>query len=347
MVQFRTYTATIADLLSRISSDSDDPLIIPDHQREYCWSTLRAQMLIYSIQNGFPIPNVLTRKHRDRSCSLEDGMQRITSLRMYFNDEIAALDGTKFSELDARTRARLENYKFTVTEYNSATDKDAIEIFDLHQNGLPLTVGERLHSIQSLSPSVRYAVNKLLTPGNPLHIRASAIWGSHTKNTGKRYGDLTKVHALVAGAAFGADKISKKWDDISAVRAEPVDEAATDTVFDRLFTIFEEAQARKPIGKAKLKKQFDPGNIAGYILYSLVTYPDDFERLRAGWVDYLVSAREDEGLYSEILHADVSKARSWTTQRWQMGYLRVFDPAEAERIAGSVSADDDSAEEDD
>jgi hypothetical protein len=45
------------------------------------------------------------------------------------------------------------------------------------------------------------------------------------------------------------------------------------------------------------------------------------------------------------LHRDVGKARVWTLQRWQLGYLRVFDP-ENERFKDLQEESDDESEDD-
>ena len=52
----------------------------------------------------------------------------------------------------------------------------ASQIFDWHQNGAPLTPGERYHA-QHATNLVRFVKEQLMTPGSGYHDRAAAIWG--------------------------------------------------------------------------------------------------------------------------------------------------------------------------
>jgi hypothetical protein len=343
------FSATAGALVARLTSTTSDRLDIPEHQREFVWTEDKQKRLIKTLQNGRPMPTILIRMHDSGKYTLEDGYQRLSTLKAYFEDRLMDEKGLKFSQNTDLFQFQMKAYVISITQYAGATDEEAIDIFDSHQNGIPLSVGERLFSLASLSPLVRAIRNKILTPGTALNARATAVWGLRSIKSGKRCVDLVKIFAVCAGLVFGPNAISRKWDDISKYTrwsmTEPIFTGSLETrdaflerMLDRLIGIFEAAQSLKPVSATKLKKQFDPGFLSGYIAYSLYKYPDEYERLKDRWVEYMVESRDDIDLHKSVLHADLTKARSWNDQRWRMGYLRVFDPEEANRVASSEMA---------
>lgn len=347
-MRFHHYASRVADLVAKLQSTTNDRYVIPEHQREYCWTVSKAQEFLLRVLMNRPIPNILVRRHDDGTISLEDGRQRLTTLRYFMEGSLRLKDGRAFAELDPEERAEFKNYQVAVTEYSHATNEEAIQVFDEHQNGMPLTVGERLHSLQALSPIVQYAKRMLLTEGAGLHDRAKAVWGTRCAKD-KRYANLKKAYALCAGLAFGPSGMSLKWDDVRDIVKKSFDEAATTARLEALLGILEQVQARHAITAQKRGKQFSIGDLLGYMAYSLFTYANDTQRIVDGWVNYLARARADPSINRAELHADVTKARSWTPERWEMGYLRVFDPEEAVRRAleraGIVSNASTSSEE--
>jgi hypothetical protein len=337
-------SSTAEALVSRLSPTAPDRLEIPEHQRDFVWLKDKQVRLIQTVLLGRPMPSILLRQLTSAKTSLEDGFQRLTTLKDYFEGRLT-VDGRKFADLPIEAQVRMKMYMICVIQYAGATDEDAIDIFDSFQNGEPLSVGERLHSLAALSPLVRAIRTHLLTAGAGFYDRAVKVWGSHTLKSGKRCSDVVNIFAVCAGLLFGPDAISQKWKDIRHFCRMSMDDAFEDSAetreavllrrLDQMLSIFEEAQVRKPISLtgAALKKHFNPKYLSAYIAYSLYVYPDDFERVKAGWVDFIVRARSNADLFKTCLHKDteMSKTRSWTEMRWRLGYLRVFDPTEADR----------------
>jgi hypothetical protein len=353
-VTFSICSHGLAALVDRLKAEE---IKIPPHQRDFVWLLPRQRMLVTTIQGGLPMPEVLIRQHASGIFTLEDGQQRLSTLRRYFDDEITDESGRKFSALTPLEQAKMMMYQVSVKTYAGATDIEAIRIFMIHQFGVPLSVGERIHAMAALSPLVRVIRLKLLDGG--FHARATAIWGARHLKSGPRCGDLVKMYALCAGLIFGPAAISRKWDDIEMHLEKDMSAPVADgslvrrsvqleTMLDRLFTILEEVQAAETWTTTKLKKQLDPGFVTGYIAYSLYTYPDDFERLKAGWVTYLTAARVDPDIHEADggIYRDKAKTRSWNTERWEMGYLNVFNPDEAARRRAGLTGTEDDEEED-
>lgn len=352
-IAYHCYMADASSVIDRLrGKEGFEPLEIPEHQRDFVWPESKQILLIQTILANRPMASILIRRHSSGRCSLEDGQQRLTTIR-HFLDGRFSVNGLKFSDLPPITQVRIQMYRVVITEYSNATDKEAIEIFDNFQNGMPLSVGERLHSMASLSPLIRAIRQILLTPGEGLYARATAVWGLRSLRSGSRCSDLARLFAICAGLVFGPDAISKKWTDVKSFVSEEMtlpmsadtDEtrkAFLERMLERLIQIYEAAQAILPASSPKLKKQLDPGYLSGYIAYSLVKYPDEFERLKTRWVEFITSARADKTVLENVLYKDLSKARSWTACRWKMGYLRVFDPAAAEAEAATLDGLSDS-----
>jgi len=335
-------TKTVEDLLAELRANE---LIVPAHQREFCWKLIKQQRFIDTVQKSMPTQAIIIRNETGVKPSLEDGQQRLTTLRKYFADEFADCTGKKYSEHSAIEQYQMRRYIFALIRYKNATTEDAIEIFDRFQNGQPLSVGERIHSMSEISPFVKFVQQTLLTVGSGLHDRAAPIWGLRG-GADKNRKNLLNAVALCAGCAFGTAAMTEKWEEIRRMKIlSRSDWVVSDirSLLEQLIYIYEQVEV-KSIGRATVRnKQWKVGMFSGYLIHSLKLEPRP-HGLVAKWVDFLVSAREDTDLISEVLHIDVGKARFWTAYRWKMGYLRVFDPDEAERLMDEGDSEERSEE---
>ena len=191
-----------------------------------------------------------------------------------------------------------------------------------------MKVGDRLHSLSDTT-LVDFTIKTLLTPEQGYYNRAMAIWGPHILGDevkDKHYDILVNATAIIAGCAHGPDYITKKYLNLREVLLTPIDERETKRVLEMLFSIYEDANLHVPMeGKYILNKQWPVGNFTGYIIASLKKLPDEWPRLRVGWVNFLVQYRNDNSLIKRVLHKGLSSARSWTSARWQIGYNNVFN----------------------
>jgi hypothetical protein len=264
------------------------------------------------------------------------------------------LSGRLFTELPRELQRQMENYAFSVTRYSNATDEQAIDIFMRAQFGLPLTTGQLVYALKSVSPLAQYVTATLLTSETGLHDRAALVWG--VRNTGADKKRKTFLDAVIYGMLAFFGTATRKWGEIQDSRFMVQDisaltVAATDRL-TKLIRIYELVNIRYPLhgkaGKAMLNRQWNLSNFSAFILWSLYNFPADHERLMARWVEWLVAYREDNTLFDTELQRDKTGARSWSDQRWRFGYLRVFDPdsdqlpANSGGMAGEDSDDDES-----
>ena len=390
--------------LDQLITDFRDgnPTIAP-HQREYCWDLARQDKFIRSILSGYPVPSILMSKRReDAHPTLEDGRQRLTTALRFRDDKfkVGGTEGKFYSELSVAERLQFDNERIMVITFSNASDDDRIQIFDWHQNGAPLSPGERCHAQQS-TPLIALVKAMLMTPGVGYHDRAERIWGVRgdpaelegpSKDKRRRW--LMNAVALVLGLLYGPGNATKKYEYIVSkhfmtARIPATKEADVRKDFERILEIYEAVETAQPMGRKKLKNpQWDLGTFTGYILYSLsilarqqhdlalqdfspeeqtpfeeVYEPnslegqdEEWQRIKGGWVAYITTVRrqleENPGRKLKTileqeggLHSGVSKARSWTIERWEDGYKRIFAPTEIVETGGAVETE--SIEEDD
>ena len=341
------FVITVTSLYDLVQQMEAGEVTIPAHQRDYCWSVKKQKEFIDTILEGTPTQGIIMRRV-DRSgafLSLEDGRQRLTTGQRYLNDEFSVTyQGVErtFSELPVAAQQAVRGYQLSVTTYSNATGEQMVRIFDRFQNGEPLSIGERYHSMTEISPIVAYTKRMLMSEESPLHQRVTAVFGNRS-GVDKRRKNLTNAMALVFGLAFGAGCITKKWPQITehhpdlggSLLSRPFDEERTTENLSKLLEIYEEVERQCPArGKTIKNMQWAVGKVSGYIAHSITKHDaQPFAIVKRKWVTFLVAARQDPTQLVTVLHADDQKARFWDMERWEMGMLRVFDPAEAERRA--------------
>jgi hypothetical protein len=359
-IEYNTNEKSLRELVEKLKNER---LRLPPHQREFCWPLLKSQRFVSTVMTGLPTTAILMSRERNSDIrSLEDGCQRLGTMRRFLDDEFltdsAADDipaeqrGKKYSELPIAVQRQIDNYQFCVITYENATIEQAVEIFDRFNNGVALSPGERYHSLEHISPIVKFTVEQLLTPGQGLHDEMAPVWGSRAGED-HRYGKLKNAVAIMMGLAFGSGAITHKWEEIRRegwIKYELSDAKKAEMIANlrRIRDIYAEVNRQVPNGTKKIKGlQWNVGQILGYIIHSLDRFPGDYARLSRGWVAFLVRSRRDLTIINSELKVDAGKARSYNQDRWEMGYLRVFDPEEAARRARTVENDDDDYEDDD
>lgn len=139
-------------LFTRITSKEPKTILDPDFQRKYKWDKDgwgRASKFIESCLMRIPLPSCYFAEDVDRKHLVIDGVQRLTTITKFFNDEFALeglstfkeLEGKKFSELgeyqaDLESTTircivlRKENPKKLVREIFARLNQGAVELSD-------------------------------------------------------------------------------------------------------------------------------------------------------------------------------------------------------------------------
>lgn len=331
-----SYDSAKTKLHTLLRRKANGRLSIPDHQRDFVWSLRQQVKLVEAILRGKPIPSILLRNMEDAddTTTLEDGRQRLETLQMYISNKFP-VDGHYFRDRSPEAQEAIRNYDVIVVSYSGADDEQAREIFNDFQNGKPLTFGERL--ISSSSPIVDYAVRKLMTSGaESFHDRLAVSMGVRSSPKARRGADMAQAFALCAGLAFGIDHLSRKWDDAAAVLSRGFDQAAVDAKLELYTRIWERVNELVPVTtKARRNDYWNLGTFGGYIVYSFELcgtegaakygLPPTRADLVEVWAQHIAAAYRDEDLLHNVLHRDLSAARSWKLARWANGLARMFE----------------------
>jgi len=334
---------------------------IPEHQRNAnVWTEAKRKLFIDSCKKNMPSPSILIYTDEMDQEWFEDGLQRLTTLKDFMQDKFTDLNDRKCSEWTEIEKYRFGDYRIAVVTYSGASPEERVVIFDRFQNGSPLKTGERLHAL-SYAPLVKFTKEMLMkytnADGDEMRgeylDRAQQVWGAiKCDNSDKRYDELHKLVALMNGIVHGwksCGGITKSYEELRETLMTPITDEMKDNaerVLKELFAIYDEADVRNPLqGKKYLSVQKTIGNFTGAIVYSLKTFPDDWERLHNGWVEFLVCYRKDNSLLETKIKKHVSKCRNWTEDRWTTTYKHVFNIAGPNDRAKS-SASEDSDEDD-
>lgn len=146
-------------LVSRITSENPKTILDPEFQRKYKWDKdgwVRASRFIESCLMRIPLPSCYFAEDESRKQLVIDGVQRLTTITKFFNDEFALegmttfkeLEGKKFSEL-GDLQAELESTTIRCIVLRKENPKKLIrEIFArLNQGAVQLSDQEIRHAI--------------------------------------------------------------------------------------------------------------------------------------------------------------------------------------------------------
>jgi len=146
-------------LVSRINANTPKTILDPDFQRKFKWDKDgwgRASKFIESCLMRIPLPSCYFAEDEARRHLVIDGVQRLTTIQRFFDDEFELegmttfkeLEGKKFSEL-GEYQAELESTTIRCIVLRKENPKDLVrEIFSrLNQGAVRLSDQEIRHAI--------------------------------------------------------------------------------------------------------------------------------------------------------------------------------------------------------
>lgn len=350
-IEFTSNPIKLKTLAANLTAQS---LVIPTHQRDFVWKRPAQQGLVDTVLRGIPMPAITIRKKELADgtvvSSLEDGQQRLTTLRLYMEGAFSDKDGRYFADLSDVAKERFRSYLVTVTTYENATDGEAIEIFMKLQDGSALSVGEKIHSIKDKAPIVGFAQELLLTPGTGFYDRTVPFWGAGRTAKARRGAHTVAAVVICAAIAKQSSEFLTKEGLKPQAFADfaDFDRNHIRATLEKVVRIFERVHERQPTTSAAIKKQYwELSNLIAYILHGLLLKQDELpdceipshEEQAEVWVDFIVRQRLDPKILEEELHCGDKKSGGHTgKRRWHRGWLRMFP-----ECAGS--SDDDSGSE--
>jgi hypothetical protein len=116
----------------------------PDFQRHYVWPNDKASLLIESILLNIPIPNIYLAEKDDSNLEVIDGIQRLTSIYKFMNNELTLknlktateLNGKKYKDLDIYQQNWINRFTLSIVTFDNDCDPNMkFEIFLRYNQG--------------------------------------------------------------------------------------------------------------------------------------------------------------------------------------------------------------------
>ena len=174
-------------------------IVDPEWQRRYVWDRKRASRLIESFLIDLPVPVVYLATNDEGKYEVIDGLQRLTSIFDFFNNQFSLekleirsdLIGKKFSDLPPEIQGKLEDATLRTFELSQDTDKDLLFVIFERLN----TGGVTLNEMEIRNCLFRGKLNSLL---KELSSDADFLACVNQKNLGKRMMDRALVLRFLA-----------------------------------------------------------------------------------------------------------------------------------------------------
>ena len=141
----------------------------PEYQRNIVWDDERKSSLIESLLLRIPIPAFYLDENKQGNKSVIDGMQRLSAIHSFLNNEfclkkmqyLSHLDKKFFRDLDIKFRARIEDTELAVNILDEKCPQMVkFDVFRrVNTGGLPLNFQE-IRNIMAL-PKVRKLLKKM------------------------------------------------------------------------------------------------------------------------------------------------------------------------------------------
>jgi hypothetical protein len=307
--------ASINDILLDIRT------VIPEHQRDFLWPPKKQEALIETVMSGRPMPN-LTFNDDNQNLWVEDGHQRYMTLMKFYKNE-TQWNNKFFRDLTEDQRISFLTHKICILKYRDATMDERIQIFDDFQNGIPLTPGHRFHA-RNKTKLVKYAYESFLTPDKGYCNRFTELFCSHVKDT-KTKKNLMNIMAIAGGVAHGANFITTSYDILGPILDKDFDEQKANKIVEKMLSIFEKVNKKIAINGKQKKKMWKTGYIMGYVLATLLVFPQDTVAWSERWINYMSDIHQGKNTI-KLLQYNCPRSRNWNIKRWEVGYNNIRSP---------------------
>ncbi len=185
----RTEQRTLAEVVKRI--EAGRYILDPEFQRDFVWAADRQSRLIESCLMRIPLPVFYVAEEPNGRIVVVDGLQRLTTFRMFLADKFALtglattdaltkhpLNGKYFSQLPINLRERVEDTQLTIYILDPrAPERAKLDIFDRVNSGVPLSRQQMRNSLYNgrATEWIRSAAASeafLLATGNSLDVKS-------------------------------------------------------------------------------------------------------------------------------------------------------------------------------
>lgn len=143
---------SVSSVLKKIRNGTMD--LDPQYQRGAVWGRSRKALLIDSMLRGYDLPKIYLRETSRELETFEvvDGVQRLTSMDDFVNNEVPLPKGSEWSglrywELPEHIQERLDDYQLDFAVLEDCSDEEVREMFHRLQGGMRLNTAEELNAV--------------------------------------------------------------------------------------------------------------------------------------------------------------------------------------------------------
>ena len=143
---------SVSSVLRKIRNGSMD--LDPQYQRGAVWGRPRKALLIDSMLRGYDLPKIYLRETSRELETFEvvDGVQRLTSMDDFVNNEVplpkgSEWPGLRYRELPEHIQERLDDYQLDFAVLEDCSDEEVREMFHRLQGGVRLNTAEELNAV--------------------------------------------------------------------------------------------------------------------------------------------------------------------------------------------------------
>lgn len=113
-LDIKKYDRMIKDII--LSVEDESIILTPEYQRNYLWDNKKSSKLIESILLNIPIPVIYAAEEQDGKWNIVDGLQRLNTLKRFYDDEfrltglevLSELNGKKYSNLPDNLKSKID-----------------------------------------------------------------------------------------------------------------------------------------------------------------------------------------------------------------------------------------------
>ncbi|NCA17808.1 MAG: hypothetical protein EBS90_12335, partial [Betaproteobacteria bacterium] len=102
----------------------------------------------------------------------------------------------KFNQLSEAEQDKFMSYRIPMQAYWGYSDAEAIQFFLKYQEGVALSVGEKYHAVNEMSPLVKMTKEMLMTAGKGFHDRAEKVWGRRCDEMNRKGDNITDKNKI-------------------------------------------------------------------------------------------------------------------------------------------------------
>lgn len=300
---------TIKELYNLIEDRKLD--LRPPYQRNFIWGKKDQQLLIDSIEKGFPLPNFFIYQRPNGILEMVDGQQRAETICRFINGDIKDLKNRTFNEI--MDKDRFFSYKLNVTLLSDVKESKGENIASFYalvnKQGMHLNSAE-INKAQYSDQGFLLLVEELL---ETKEVSCLDLFSTKTKT---RMNDRTLIEEIVAYMKFG---FFDKREAVDELFISPPTEEETITIKEDFLNVIRrivELNNIYPINKTRYRQRNDFFTLFSFIHKNNDILSDDllnYQFRLLVWVDdnnMIRPSNEEIELMQKYAYACVAQSNS-------------------------------------